>query len=145
MSETVRFGVSLDSDLLDDFDGLIRRLGYASRSEAVRDLIRARLLKEGLEAPDVEAFGTVMLVYDHHVTGLTGRLTRMQHDAPVEVVATMHVHMDHHNCLEVLVMRGAGAQVRALGQKLLSLKGVHYGSVELGAIGHQEEHHHETD
>jgi CopG family transcriptional regulator, nickel-responsive regulator len=86
-----------------------------------------------------------MLVYDHHVTGLTGRLTRMQHDSAVEVVATMHVHMDHHNCLEVLVLRGAGAQLHALGQKLLSFKGVRYGSVELGAIGEREEHQHETD
>ena len=125
-----------------DFDGIIRRLGYASRSEAVRDLIRARLLKEGVEQSDAEAFGTVMFVYDHHVPGLAGRLTRMQHDAHVEVVATLHVHMDHHNCLEVLVVRGAATQVRALGQKLLSLKGVRYGSVELGAVETQEEHHH---
>lgn len=112
MKKLVRFGVSLDHQLLDDFDRLIARKGYTNRSEALRDVIRDNLV--GQEWDDNhETVGTVTFVYDHHVRDLTHRLTALQHDYQHLIQSGMHVHLDHDHCLEVLVLRGKGSRFSA--------------------------------
>jgi len=137
MSDTVRFGVSLSLELLDQFDALIKKLGYDNRSEAVRDLIRAKLVEEEWEASEAETFAAVFLVYEHHRMSLPSRLTELQHDSFAHVIGSFHVHIDHHNCLEIVVMRGPASQVRELGDRMISLKGVKYGRLNMGTTGEQ--------
>ncbi|MFO7959242.1 MAG: nickel-responsive transcriptional regulator NikR [Candidatus Brocadiia bacterium] len=132
MSDTVRFGVSLSMDLLDRFDRLIKELGYDNRSEAMRDLIRRKLLEEEWEAPDKETFAAVFLVYDHHTMSLASRLMDVQHESFAQVIGSFHVHADRHNCLEVIVLRGKGPEIRDLADRMISLKGVKYGRLNMG-------------
>ncbi|MFP4517548.1 MAG: nickel-responsive transcriptional regulator NikR, partial [Desulfovibrionales bacterium] len=131
MGKTIRFGVSLDSELLERFDALTEDRHYQTRSEAIRDLIRNFLVQQEWEDLGKEIVGTVTLVYDHHHSDLSQRLTEIQHDALEAIVTTLHVHLDHHNCMEVLVLRGPGGQVRGLAQKLISTKGVKHGKLSL--------------
>jgi len=135
MGQTIRFGVSLDSDLLEKFDSLCDQRCYQTRSEAIRDLIRNTLVQKEWEDTDREIAGTLTLVYDHHKSDLAQRLTEMQHDAHDVILCSMHVHLDHHNCLEVLALRGPGETVRQLGQKLISTKGVKHGKLTLTTTG----------
>ena len=135
MVETVRFGVSLPEDLLDDFDSLIRRMGYDNRSEAIRDLIREKLVAEEWDAPKQETFGVLFLVYDHHSMSVDTRLIDEQHDNVGKVVSSLHIHIDEENCLEIIVLKGAGKDVRAVGEKLISLRGVKYGKLNLATSG----------
>ncbi len=135
MGQTIRFGVSLDSDLLEKFDALCEERCYQTRSEAIRDLIRNTLVQKEWEDTDKEIAGTLTLVYDHHKSDLAQRLTEMQHDAHDVILSALHVHLDHHNCLEVLVLRGPGETVRNLGQKLISTKGVKHGKLNLTTTG----------
>src|SRR5260370_31282684 len=102
MSELSRIGVAIDSDLLKKFDRLIASRGYTNRSEAFRDLIRDELVQKSWESPDSQVVGTVTLVYDHHVRMLNEKLTDMQHEFHRSILSTLHVHLDHDNCLEVL-------------------------------------------
>ncbi len=125
--KTVRLGISLPRELLVPFDGLLRRRGYNSRSEAVRDLIRRELVAEEWREAEGEIAGTLTLVYDHHNRDLPGRLTDIQHECFGLVVTTQHVHLDHHNCLEVLVLRGNGREVRRLADQLIACTGVKHG------------------
>lgn len=131
MSELCRIGVAIDAELLGEFDHLIEGKGYTNRSEAFRDLIRDALMRAATEEPQREVVGTLTLVYDHHVRQLSDRLTEMQHDHYKEIISTLHVHMDHHNCLEVLVLRGKSASVRKIADKLISVKGVKHGRLTL--------------
>ncbi len=135
MGQTIRFGVSLDSDLLEKFDALCEERCYQTRSEAIRDLIRNTLVQKEWEDTEKEIAGTLTLVYDHHKSDLAQRLTEMQHDAHDVILCSMHVHLDHDNCLEVLALRGAGGAVRELGQKLISTKGVKHGKLNLTTTG----------
>jgi CopG family nickel-responsive transcriptional regulator len=135
MPDLTRFGVSLDKDLLVAFDRLLERKGYASRSEMIRDLIRDCLSAEAWRTGRGEAIGTVTLVYDHHVPELQERLTGAQHDAPHLIVSTLHVHLDHHRCMEVLVVRGNGGRIRALADRLIGCRGVEHGKLTLAAAG----------
>lgn len=135
MSDTVRFGVSLSLDLLDRFDHLIRQLGYENRSEAVRDLIRRKLVQEEWEAPDAETFASVSLVYDHHQGQVLERLNDLQHQSYAHVISTLHVHIDHDNCLEIVVLKGKAGDLRQLADAMISLKGVKYGDVTMGTSG----------
>ncbi len=132
MSDTVRFGVSLSMDLLDRFDRLIKELGYENRSEAMRDLIRRKLLEEEWKAPEQEIFAAVFLVYDHHTMSLASRLLDLQHGSYAQVIGSFHVHVDRHNCMEVVVLKGPGAEVRELADSMISLKGVKYGRLNMG-------------
>jgi CopG family nickel-responsive transcriptional regulator len=132
MSDTVRFGVSLSLSLLDEFDALIKRLGYATRSEAVRDMIRQKLVAEEWEAPDKETFAVVLLVYEHHAGALTDKLNDIQHHACKQIVGSFHVHMDEDNCVELVLMRGKGKQLRTLADQMVSLKGVKYSALNMG-------------
>jgi len=127
MSELVRFGVSLEAGLLERFDALCVERNYASRSEALRDMIRQTLLEERGKQDDSLATGVLSLVYDHHRHELSQQLTQRQHDARECIVATLHVHLDHHNCLEILVLRGASAKIRGLADSLRAVRGVDHG------------------
>ncbi len=137
MGETIRFGVSLDSDLLDRFDALCKEKSYQTRSEAIRDLIRSMLVQRQWENAEGEVAGTLTLVYDHHQSGLAQKLTELQHDSHEVILSTMHVHLDHHNCLEVLVLKGPAEIIKALGQKLISTKGVKHGNLCLTTTGQE--------
>ena len=142
-SELVRFGVAMDNDLLDRFDALFARRGYATRSEALRDLVRGALVEAHLEA-DGPAVATLTLVYDHHVRELSERLTEMQHDLGEHVVSTLHVHLDHDHCMEVIVMRGPAALLQHAADGILATKGVQHGRLVLTARpeGAPQHHHH---
>ena len=135
MGTTIRFGVSLDSDLLDRFDALCDERGYQTRSEAIRDLIRNTLVQQEWEDSDKDVAATLTLVYDHHKSDLAQKVTNAQHDNHHLIITTLHVHLDHHNCLEVLVLKGPGADVRALAQRLVSTKGVMFGRLSLATTG----------
>src|SRR6202049_1558579 len=124
MSDLSRMGVAIDSSLLEKFDELISRRGYTNRSEAFRDLIRDALIEKTAERPDSMVVGTLTLVYDHHVRMLSDRLTGMQHESFHNVLSTLHVHLDHDNCLEVLVLKGRADAVRKMADAVISTKGV---------------------
>jgi len=123
-----RFGVSLDGTLLKRFDRLIERKGYGNRSEAIRDLIRETLVREQWEVGTDEAVGTITLVYDHETRDLADRLTDLQHAHYETIVSTLHVHLDAHNCLEVLVLRGKAAGLKAIADRLIGTRGVKHGT-----------------
>lgn len=135
MGRTIRFGVSLDSDLLDKFDALCEERCYQTRSEAIRDLIRNTLVQQEWEDDHREQAGTLTLVYDHHKSDLAQRLIEIQHDAHDLIVTSLHVHLDHDNCLEVLVLKGPADDVRTLAQRLTSTKGVKHGKLSLATTG----------
>lgn len=132
--ELVRFSIAMPADLLDAFDGQIARRGEgANRSEAIRDLIRSSLVEEELRTPEAQVIGSLTMIYDHHTGELTRRLDEIQHDYTPEIVSTMHVHLDHHNCLEILALRGKGERVYELADKLLGLRGVKHGELTCAA------------
>ncbi len=131
MSELLRFGVSAEDELLQSFDRLIANQGYATRSEALRDLMRDALVRSRLEEPpeNAEILGSLTLVYDHHAHDLTERMAELQHDHHGLVISVLHVHVSHDDCMEVIVLRGPVREVRLLGEALLSLKGVKHGKL----------------
>ena len=135
MGELSRIGVAIDSDLLEKFDGLIARRGYTNRSEAFRDLIRDELVEKAWESPESRVVGTVTIVYDHHVRLLNEKLTDLQHEFFHHILSTLHVHLDHDNCLEVLVVRGRAAEVRKIADSLISTKGVKHGRLTITTSG----------
>ena len=126
-----RVGVSLEKQLLKSFDEMIYRQGYQSRSEAIRDLIRQQLSIDRLKNEKTEAVATVSLVYDHHATALMGRLTELQHSHLLQTISSIHVHLDRHDCLEVIVLRGKVSEINRMGEKLISIKGVKLGKVNI--------------
>lgn len=131
MGDTTRFGISIDSDLLESFDRLIGSKGYQNRSEAIRDLIRAALVEDKTAGGQEEMVGTVTMVYNHHVRDLADKLTEQQHQHHQQVVSALHVHLDAHNCLEVLVLKGSSAEINRLADELLGVKGVKHGRLFL--------------
>jgi CopG family nickel-responsive transcriptional regulator len=135
MSDLSRIGVSIDAALLKQFDQLIARRGYTNRSEAFRDLIRDQLIEKTAELPDSIVVGTVTLVYNHHVRQLSERLTEMQHRAFHNVLSTLHVHLDHDHCLEVMVLKGKASTVRKMADALISTKGVKHGRLTITTTG----------
>ena len=135
MSGLSRIGVAIDTGLLEQFDRLISERGYTNRSEAFRDLIRDDLVRTDAESPDSQVIGTVTLVYDHHVRLLQEKLTAIQHDHHHSILSTLHVHLDHDNCLEVLVVRGRSEEVRKIADVLISTKGVKHGRLVITTTG----------
>ena len=133
MAEIERIGVSLDSDLLAEFDKLIARQGYQSRSEALRDLVRQQLSQDRLSDPDAEAVAAVFLVYDHHAARLAEKLIDLQHSHLLHAISSMHVHLDAHDCLEIIVLRGPVGEINRVGERIISMKGVKLGRVNLVA------------
>ncbi len=131
-----RIGISLEKDLLEQFDRLIAEKGYVNRSEAIRDLIRDSLVqREWASSGREEKVAVVALVYDHDSASLPQKLAHIQHENHRAVVSALHVHLDPHNCLEVLVLRGRGRDVSAMGDGLVSTKGVKYGKVVPATTG----------
>ena len=134
MSHVIRFGVSLEKGLLDSFDRRLQRKGYANRSEAIRDLIREDLVAlEWREGKEVA--GAITLVYDHHKRDLLNRLMDVQHDHHVNILSTSHIHLDHHNCLEVIVTKGSPIEVKKLFENLKALKGIKHVSMAMSTLG----------
>lgn len=136
MTGLARFGISLDQSLLESFDRLIAGKGYVNRSEAIRDLIRNALVEEqAARADTTPVVGTVTLVYDHHTRDLADKLTDHQHSHHDAIVSTLHVHLDAHDCLEVIVMRGTAAHVKRLADQLIGTKGVKHGKLVVTTAG----------
>ena len=135
MSDLSRIGVAIDSKLLEKFDDHIAERGYTNRSEAFRDLIRDALIGKTAQKPDSLVVGTLTLVYDHHVRMLSDKLNDMQHDHYHHVLSTLHVHLDHDNCLEVLILKGKAAAVQKLADALISTKGVKHGRLTITTTG----------
>ena len=134
MPKLVRFGVSLEENLLDKFDKYLQIKNYPNRSEAIRDLIREGLVKkEWLEGKEVA--GAITVVYDHHRRELVNKLTAIQHDFHDLVVSSQHIHLDHHNCLEMIAVKGNPKQIQQLASKLRSAKGVKHGSLSMATTG----------
>lgn len=146
MSQVSRTGVSLEEDLLKEFDGLIARRKYRNRSEAIRDLIREALLADSVDS-NRPVVGTLTLVYDHHVPNLSQKLTEIQHHGGTMVLAATHVHLDHNYCLEVVIMKGRSNEIREVADRMLAMRGVELGKLVLtnsGAAlrGHTHGHSH---
>ena len=135
LAGVTRFGVSLDEKLLTKFDRLNDKKGYATRSEAIRDLIRESLVQEQWELGDADAVGTLTLVYGHETRDLEDRLTELQHAHYQAIVSTLHVHLDPHHCLEVLVLRGKAALLKSIADKLIGTRGVKHGTFSATAEG----------
>ena len=135
MGTITRFGVSLDAALLEQFDSLCEERGYENRSEAIRDLIRSALVEREWEDATAPLAATLTLVYDHHKSDLAQRITAVQHEAHHLIVTSLHVHLDHHNCLEVLVLKGSNREVRDLAGRLAATKGVMYGKLSPATTG----------
>jgi CopG family transcriptional regulator, nickel-responsive regulator len=130
-----RFTISLPPRLLQQLDALVRAKGFDNRSQAVADMIRDRLVDHIQESDDKEIAGTITLVYDHHKPNLQMDLTDFQHDHHQSIISTMHVHLDHHNCLEVLVLRGKVAEIKRMADRLLSIKGLKHGKLTVTSTG----------
>jgi CopG family nickel-responsive transcriptional regulator len=135
MGHITRFGISMDSRLLNQFDQFISDHGYANRSEAIRDLVRNCLVKNEWKDENVETIGTITLIFDHHKRDLTETLTKHQHQKHNAVISTMHVHLDHHNCLEVLAVKGQAKDIREIADQLISTKGVKHGKLVMTSTG----------
>lgn len=131
MAQLDRIGISLETKLLEDFDKLIGDRGYPNRSEAVRDLIRRELAREKVRSDKAVAVAAVCIVYDHHSTKLMQKLTALQHSRLLETICSMHIHLDEHNCLEIIVLKGRVGQINTTAQNLTSQKGVKLGQISL--------------
>ena len=131
MAKIERVGVSLEKNLLGAFDKLIAAKGYQSRSEAIRDLIRQQLSASRVQNQKASAVAAVILVYDHHSTALMQRLTELQHSHLLQTISSIHIHLSHHDCLEVIVLRGSVGQINKMADKLISIKGVKLGRINL--------------
>jgi CopG family nickel-responsive transcriptional regulator len=133
MSTIKRFGVSVEAKLLAEFDALMKERGYTNRSEVVRDMMRAYILERRAETADAEMIGTITLVYDHHTPGTGSRLTSLQHDYESHILSNSHVHINHYDCLEVIVARGNPKDIAVLADRMTSVRGVKYCKYVLAA------------
>jgi CopG family nickel-responsive transcriptional regulator len=134
MSDIVRFGISLENALLDNFDNLIKLRKYTNRSEAIRDLIRQELLKKDWEE-DQEVAGAITFIYDHHQRDLLNKIIDVQHDHQDIIQSSQHIHLDHHSCLEIVAVKGNSKKVSKLADTLKALKGVKHGSLSMSSTG----------
>jgi CopG family nickel-responsive transcriptional regulator len=138
MSELVRFGVSLEKSLLDRFDLLIRGKQYTNRSEALRNLIRTELVQQEWKSGS-DVVGTITLIYDHHKRDVLIRVMDMQHDFQKAIISTQHIHLDHHNCLEIVAARGKAEEVQRLADALRSIKAVRHVTLSMSSTGKEIE------
>ena len=152
MSELVRFSVSLEADLLVNFDRFVKDGKFATRSEAIRQLLHQTLTHDAWDADTRDLTATFTLVYDHHKSNLVEKLIEVQHRHGNLVIATLHVHLDHDHCMEVIVLRGKGSLLRQLAAELRGLKGVHKGELTIADTtseptphDHAHRHEHEHD
>lgn len=135
MAKVIRFGVSLETELLEKFDSLIKKRGYKSRSEAVRDMIRERLVSEEWKEEEKETVGILGLVFSHDTRELTETLTKLQHKFLDLIISSTHIHLDKHNCLEVIVLRGKSYLIKNISDELLSTRSVKHGKLLMTTTG----------
>jgi CopG family nickel-responsive transcriptional regulator len=136
MSELVRFSVAIPEDLLMQFDNLVARRGLAkNRSEVIRDLIRDALVDEEWDDPLQEIVGTLTIVFNHHASDLQNKLDQIQHTHHRKIISAMHIHLDAHNCLEVIVLRGRSDEIRSIAESILGVKGVKHGRLTTTTTG----------
>jgi CopG family transcriptional regulator, nickel-responsive regulator len=135
MEKLVRFGVSMEDDLLVEFDKHIEQKGYSNRSEAIRDLVREKLIEQSIKNENENAFGILTTVYNHHIHELDEKLKDFQHENYKSIVSTTHIHLDHDNCLEVIIIKDKAGKIKKISDKLLSFKGVKNGKLSLTTIG----------
>lgn len=135
MSELIRFGISMNKELLERLDREIVKRGYPNRSEAIRDLIRNSLVELDWSRDDEEVAGTITIIYNHHVRGLSDLLLDLQHQHHGMIVSVMHVHLEHDHCLEVMVIKGRAAEARELAGQLIGVKGVKHGKLTITSTG----------
>jgi CopG family nickel-responsive transcriptional regulator len=129
MEKITRFGVSIEPDLLEKFDRMMKKKRYTNRSEAIRDIIREHLISEHVKNPSAEVIGTLTMIYDHHTGPLVDRLLEIQHDHYQEILTTTHIHIDHNTCLEVLVLSGKAQNIQKLADTIKALKGIKHGEL----------------
>ena len=134
----IRFGVSMDQALLAEFDSLCADNGYENRSEAIRDMVRNLLIENKLKEENTEGVGTLTLVYNHHQRELEEKLTEYQHHHMNTIISTVHVHLTHHLCLEVLLLRGKAKEIKKVADGLIATKGVQHGRLALTAVGRED-------
>lgn len=135
MSELLRFGVSMDAELLTAFDQLIDRKGYANRSEALRDLVRDALVKTQWASRNEPTMAALCMVYDHHTRELSAKLTAIQHDFATHIVSTLHVHLDTRYCLEIIVLKGRAGELENFADRMLATRGVKHGQLVMTTTG----------
>lgn len=135
MEKLIRFGVSIPEGLLKKFDKYLKEKKYGSRSEGIRDVMRNALVSEEWVDPNMEVMGTISIVYDHHTRELEEKMSVLQHQYYKNVISTTHVHIDHHNCFEVLLLRGDAGTIQEIGDLLTSSRGVKVGRVNLLSTG----------
>lgn len=134
MPKLVRFGVSLDQELLEKFDRLIKERDYTCRSEAFRDLIRQELVQKQWQGGE-EVAGAITLIYDHHKRELVNKLMGIQHDFGELIISSQHIHLDHINCLEIIAVKGSAKEAQKLADRLKSVKGVKHGTLSMSTTG----------
>jgi len=133
----IRFGVSMEHSLLDEFDSLCSTKGYGNRSEAIRDMIRNLLVEDKLREGNAEGVGTLTLVYNHHQRELEEKLTEYQHHHLNAIISTVHIHLTPHLCLEVMLLRGRAKEIKKVADGLIATKGVQHGKLVLTTVGHE--------
>jgi len=133
-NDLARIAISIDKRLMDKFDESIDRKGYTNRSEAIRDLVRDSLVEDEWSS-DVEVVGTITLVYNHHTHELSDNLNEMQHKFFHNIISNLHVHLDEHNCLEVMVVRGRSSDVKQIADRMIGTKGVVHGKLTMATTG----------
>jgi CopG family transcriptional regulator, nickel-responsive regulator len=131
MGKITRFGVSLEPKLLEEFDEIIAKKGYTNRSEAIRDLIRDQITQKQNRQPNAQGLGTLTILYSHHSGLLTKQLMDLQHEHHESILTTTHVHIDHDNCLEVLILQGTMDKIQRLADNIKALKGIKLGELVL--------------
>jgi len=129
-----RVGVSFEPELLQKFDALIKKMGYTNRSEAIRDLIRKEIVESAIKQEECEVIGTLTIMYDHHEGNILEKLIHLEHQHNDEISFTTHIHIDAHNCLEIIILRGNNKQVKQLAEHVRSLKGVKHGDLSITTL-----------
>ena len=134
--DIVRFGVSIGAGLLEKFDSLIEEKGYTNRSEAIRDLIRDRLVSAEWDnrSDTVESIGAITIIYDHHTREIGDRLNDVSHDRHNLIISSTHVHLTHSSCMEVILVKGPGNEIRALSDRIISMRGVKHGKLVITGL-----------
>ena len=133
--KTSRFGVSMDDELLKKLDLIVKQKHYPNRSEAIRDMIRSTIVEDEWEKSRGEVIGVLVIVFDHHKRELSSQMLQREHKRSGEIMTTLHLHLDHHNCLEVKVIKGKPSEVKNFANELIALKGVKYGRLIPATVG----------
>ncbi len=135
MDRMVRFSISIPSELLKEFDRRIKEKKYVNRSKAIRDLMREFIIEGEWEKAESEVMGTLTILYDHEKRGLLEKIIDIQHERHANIISTMHIHLDEHNCMEIIAIKGFPHEIREISDKLIGCKGVKYGKLVMSSMG----------